>query len=159
MSSRCLEDVFSITVFCLPRRLQDVFKTSWKMKNCYGQDVLRLSSRHVLKRSWKPTNVCWVNTFDSTCCKMAIEQKLSGFPPSPFSHANIMTQDFHTSRNVFAVQAFCRLFVRHECRTGHFLTVITLIWSRRQCDTDNFLFMMTFVSYAEVGGSRSVVGF
>ena len=27
-SSSRLEDVFSVTIFCLPRRLQDVFKTS-----------------------------------------------------------------------------------------------------------------------------------
>ena len=30
MSSRRLQDVFSVTIFRLPRRLQDVFKTSWK---------------------------------------------------------------------------------------------------------------------------------
>ena len=34
------------------RRLQDVFlKTSWKIKNCYVEDVLKTSSRHVLKMS------------------------------------------------------------------------------------------------------------
>ena len=67
MSSRRLQDVFSVTIFCLPRRLQDVFakrfqdifKTSWKTKNCYAEDVLKTSSRHVLKTSWRPTNVCW----------------------------------------------------------------------------------------------------
>ena len=44
--ARCLQDVFA-------RRLQDVFKTSWKTKNCYAEDVLKTSSRHVLK-----TNKC-----------------------------------------------------------------------------------------------------
>ena len=29
-SSRRLQDVFSVTIFRLPRRLQDVFKKSWK---------------------------------------------------------------------------------------------------------------------------------
>ena len=74
MSSKSLEDVLSATIFCLPRRLQDVFKmsremssrrlrkkssrrlqdvlkTSWKTKNCYAEDVLKTSSRHVFKTS------------------------------------------------------------------------------------------------------------
>ena len=29
------------------KRLQDVFKTSWKTKNCYAEDVLKKSSIHV----------------------------------------------------------------------------------------------------------------
>ena len=33
------------------RRLQDVFKTSGKTKNCYAEDVLKNSSRHVLQTS------------------------------------------------------------------------------------------------------------
>ena len=33
------------------RRFQDVFKTSWKTKNCYAEDVLKTSTRHVLKTS------------------------------------------------------------------------------------------------------------
>ena len=78
MFSRRLEDVFSVTIFRLPRRLQDVFrdvfkafsrrlqeilKTSWKTKNCYAEYVLKTSSRHVLKTSWRPTNVCWGRAF------------------------------------------------------------------------------------------------
>ena len=73
-SSRRLQDVFSITIFCLPRRLarclqdvfkrylQDFFKTSRKTKNCYAVDMLKASSRYVLKTSWRPTNVCWVTS-------------------------------------------------------------------------------------------------
>ena len=41
--------------------LQDVFKTSWKTKKCYADDVLKtswrhalkMSSKHVLKTSWR----------------------------------------------------------------------------------------------------------
>ena len=59
MSWRRLEDVFSVTVIRLPRRhqdvfktsLQDLFKTSWKTKNCYTEGVLKTSSRHVFKKS------------------------------------------------------------------------------------------------------------
>ena len=66
----CLQDVFktclqrnnfsssSLSSGHLERCLQDVFKTSWKMKNCYAANVLKTSSRHVLKKSW-PTNVYW----------------------------------------------------------------------------------------------------
>ena len=57
LSPRRLEDVFSVTIFHLARRfqdifktsLQDVFKTSWKSKNCYAEDVLKTSSRNVLE--------------------------------------------------------------------------------------------------------------
>ena len=54
-SSRRLQDVFSITIFRLPRRLEDisqeVLRTSWKTKNCYAENVLKTSWRHVLKTS------------------------------------------------------------------------------------------------------------
>ena len=54
MSWRSLGDVFSVIIFRLPRHFQDVFanvfKTSWKMENCYAEDVLKTSSRHVLKK-------------------------------------------------------------------------------------------------------------
>ena len=33
----------------LQMRLEDVLKTSWKMKNCYAEDVLKTSWRHVLE--------------------------------------------------------------------------------------------------------------
>ena len=45
-SWRRLEDVFSVTFFCLPRRLENVLKTSWR-HNC------KTSCKHVLKTSWK----------------------------------------------------------------------------------------------------------
>ena len=58
MSSRRLQDVFSITIFRLRTRLQDVlrdvFKTPWKTKNCCAEDVLKTSSKHVLKTSSEP---------------------------------------------------------------------------------------------------------
>ena len=41
---RCLQDIFKTS-------LQDVFKISWKTKNCYAEDVLKTPSRHVLKTS------------------------------------------------------------------------------------------------------------
>ena len=55
MSSRRLQDVLNVIIFLssktssrglqdvFARRLQDVFKMSWKTKNCYTQDVLRTS--------------------------------------------------------------------------------------------------------------------
>ena len=83
-SSRSLEDtswrrlqhVFSVTIFCFPRRfqdvlkaswrllsktswkhltrhLEDVLKTSWKTKNCCAQDIFKTFWRHVLKTYWR----------------------------------------------------------------------------------------------------------
>ena len=45
-SWRRLEDVFSVTFFCLPRRLENVLKTSWR-HNC------KTSCKHVWKTSWR----------------------------------------------------------------------------------------------------------
>ena len=71
-SWRRLQHVFSVTIFCLPWLLQEVFKTpwrrlgrcledisqdvlntSWKTKNCYAEDVFKTSFRHVFKTSWR----------------------------------------------------------------------------------------------------------
>ena len=41
--------VFSVTILCLPRRLEDVFNASWKMKNCYAEDVLKTCPEDALK--------------------------------------------------------------------------------------------------------------
>ena len=49
----CLEDVFTLTIFRLPRHLEDFLKMSWKTKNCYAEDVLETTWRHDLK-----TNKC-----------------------------------------------------------------------------------------------------
>ena len=75
MSSRRLEDVFSVTIFRLPRRLKDVLrevlKTSWRRLEDVLEDVKLLHWRRVedifktcledvFKTSWRPTNICWV---------------------------------------------------------------------------------------------------
>ena len=44
-----LEDVITATTFHLSRRLQDVFKTSWKARNCYAEGNFRKSARYILK--------------------------------------------------------------------------------------------------------------
>ena len=57
MFSRRLQEIFSVTICYLPRRLEDVLKVlktsceiSWrKTKNCYAENMLKTSSRHVLK--------------------------------------------------------------------------------------------------------------
>ena len=45
------QDVLKTSLSRLARCLWNVFKTSWKTKNCYAEDVLKTSSRHVLKTS------------------------------------------------------------------------------------------------------------
>ena len=39
--------------------LRDFFKMSWKTKNCFAEDALKTSWRHILKTSWRPRNVSW----------------------------------------------------------------------------------------------------
>ena len=97
MSWKRLQHVFSVTVFCLPRRpqdffnedvlkmfsrrlvrylqdvsklsarcicetssrrLQDIFKTSCKTKNCSAEDVLKTSWRHLADKQNVYWNIC-----------------------------------------------------------------------------------------------------
>ena len=51
-SKKCLQDVLQLC-------LQDVFKTSWKTKKYYTEDVFKTSSRR-LQYVLTKTNVCWV---------------------------------------------------------------------------------------------------
>ena len=46
------------------RRLEDVFKTSWKIRNCYAEDVFKRSSRCHEEQ----TNVCWALSVRTVCC-------------------------------------------------------------------------------------------
>ena len=56
MSWRHIQYVFSTIILRLPRRLEEVLKTSCKTKNCYTEDVLKTSWRYVLKTSWRPVS-------------------------------------------------------------------------------------------------------
>ena len=65
-----LEDVFSVTISCLSRRLKDVLKkmscrhvlkTSWRSL----ENVLKFSFEEILKTSWKP--------FQKTHCKYVLK--------------------------------------------------------------------------------------
>ena len=64
-SWRRLKHVFSVAIFCLPRHLKDVLKTSWRhlakrledvLKTCL-EDVLKTYLEDVFKTSWKQTNL------------------------------------------------------------------------------------------------------
>ena len=76
---RRLEDVFSVTFFCLPRRLEGVLKTSWRRLPRRLQDVL---GRRIASTSWRrledvledekcyvedvvENNVCWSNLYSN----------------------------------------------------------------------------------------------
>ena len=71
MSWRRLQYIFiSVTIFRLPRRLEDVLKTCWR---CFGDEKLlcwrRLQepSRHVLKTSWRHVlKTSWRNIFKTS---------------------------------------------------------------------------------------------
>ena len=87
-SSRRLQDAFSVTIFRLPRRLQDVlqdvFKTfSRTLQDVFArrlqdvledekllhwrrvEDVFKTCLEDVLKTPWRPTNVYWVLTYST----------------------------------------------------------------------------------------------
>ena len=41
---------------------QNILRTSWQMKNCYPEDVLKTPWRHVLKTSWRLVlKMCWIH--------------------------------------------------------------------------------------------------
>ena len=57
-SSRRLQDVFSVTFFCLPRRLEGIIakrltNTSWRRLGRRFKDVLKTSWRRFRKTSWR----------------------------------------------------------------------------------------------------------
>ena len=82
MSSRHLQVVSSVTIFCLPRHLEVILKTSsrrlqdiftrQKKLLCWrrAENVFKTCLEDVLKTSWRPTNVCWV--LDTTILSISI---------------------------------------------------------------------------------------
>ena len=52
-SSRRLQDGFTVTIFCLPRRIEDIFKTPSRRFGIQEILTLKTSSR---QKSWRPKN-------------------------------------------------------------------------------------------------------
>ena len=79
MSSRRVEDVFSVIIFRLPRRLQDILRDVFKYvledkKFLHWrrvEDVLKTCLEDVFKTSWRPTNVCWVLSLNAAQNKIS----------------------------------------------------------------------------------------
>ena len=69
-SWRCLQHVFSVTILRLPRRLEDVFKTSLKMSlNTCLEDVLKTYLEDVFKTSRRQTKFLLViSVFNKPKC-------------------------------------------------------------------------------------------
>ena len=73
MSSRRLHDVFSVTIFRLPRRLEDLFKTFCEMssRRLVRRKIVMLKTywRHLQDMSWRrlrdvlKTNKCLLGTY------------------------------------------------------------------------------------------------
>ena len=116
MSSRRFQDVFSVTIFRLPRRLQDVlqdvFKTSsrrlCKTSSRRLQDVLEdiklfrwRRVEDVLKTSSRPTNVCWVIIKPMTY----FEKQFSKIICSWWGREGIWTYIFETDKSSFHLLA------------------------------------------------------
>ena len=79
---KCLEDAFSVTLFPLPRHLEDVLTSLRYLARClqnFLKDEKLLRWRHVadiFKTFWRPTNLCWgvssniLATFEAQFIKM-----------------------------------------------------------------------------------------
>ena len=61
MSSRRLKDVFSVTIFRLPRRLQDMLEDVKLLRWRRVEDVFKTCHENFLKTSSGPANVWWKN--------------------------------------------------------------------------------------------------
>ena len=59
MSSRRLEDVFSVTIFRLPGRLDDVLRKILKTSSRRLQEVFKTSSRRLGRRKIIAPKTCW----------------------------------------------------------------------------------------------------
>ena len=66
-----LEDVFSVTILRLPRRLEDILKTSWKTKNCYAEGVLKTCLEDVLKTCLEDVLKTCLEDVLKTLCRQA----------------------------------------------------------------------------------------
>ena len=121
MSSRRLEDVFSIIIFCLPRRLQDVFvirlpqASSRRLQDVFktsSQDVFKTSSRrlqHLFARCLLPANIC----LDEDVFKTSWSRRICW--PQPYVFRRRL-QDVLVKTNIFVLairlQDFFKTFSR-----------------------------------------------
>ena len=90
-----LEHVFSVTLFRLPRRLQDVFKMSWKrLANTSWkrlEEVLKTSSRCISKTSWTRLGR-QKNCYAKNCLVSASANYAAGFSANGSSTPNRLFQ-------------------------------------------------------------------
>ena len=59
MSSRCHDGVFSVTIFRLSRRLQDILKDKKLLRWRRVEGVFKTCLKDIFKTSSRPVNVCW----------------------------------------------------------------------------------------------------
>ena len=83
-----LQNVFSVTIFRLPRRLKNVLKASWKTKNCYVEDFLKTFLQDVFE-------TCLQDIFKSFTGNVYWEylylQNLKSVPDKFISHVSNLT--------------------------------------------------------------------
>ena len=111
MSSGRLQNMFS-------RRLQDVlrdvFKTSWKTKNCYAEDLFKTPSRHVFKTSSRPANVFWFGALNVS------ETKLNDlFPVGQFKIPDY-AYPFRIDRNQFGGGIIEKIFHQNSYQSKNY---------------------------------------
>ena len=87
MSWRRLQQVFSVTFFRLPRRLEDVLKTSWRrLANTSWrhlprrlQDVFKTNLQDVFKKSWKTKNCYAGDALKTSSRRLEDQQMFAGY--------------------------------------------------------------------------------
>ena len=119
-SRRHLQDVFSVTFFCLPRRLEDIIarrlaNTSWRrLEDILGRRIANTSWRRlqdVFKRSWKTKSFTLKTS--SRCLQDVSENKkclLGWFKTVTFGNAyweDPLTSGASCSKILFLFISFC----------------------------------------------------
>ena len=103
MSSRRLEDVFSVTFFRLPRRLQDVFKTSWckilTLKTCWRRLQDQFAGLLLINVWGSPFNSYGVTKIN---CLLILFKKLQTmFVPTHFKDIFLLNKNWNRFLNIF----------------------------------------------------------
>ena len=120
MSWTHLQNVFSVTIFCLPIRLEDALKTSWKTKNCYAEDM-----------SWRRLQ----DVLETKCLlRISLSNKSNFESDKSISHISISDKSRRIQNPLIRTQQFqyssyleTQAFLFWELKS---LTTVWLLWNQ-----------------------------
>ena len=125
MSSRRLQDVLQDVFKASSRRVcktscNYVFKTSWKTKKCYTEDVLKTSSKR-LQYVFTKTNVCW-----EYCRNVKEFNSILQSHHSSLSYIKGQKQSPGSFLQKSVLRSFAKFTLKHLCRSLFFNRVAGL---------------------------------